>query len=73
MHAAALVLAATPLTGAAAQAVDPAMIEAERAAIAKLSWMDGTWRGPAVTQSPAASTRSPRPNGSAISWAARSR
>lgn len=52
MRAAAAALAATPFAGAAAQAVDPAMIEAERAAIAKLGWMDGTWRGPAVTQSP---------------------
>ena len=35
MRAAAAALAATPFAGAAAQAVDPAMIEAERAAIAK--------------------------------------
>ena len=52
MRAAAVALATAPITGATAQAVDPAMIEAERAAIAKLGWMDGTWRGPAVTQSP---------------------
>lgn len=33
-----------------AQQTDPAMIDAERAAIARLAWMDGIWRGPAVTQ-----------------------
>lgn len=35
-----------------AQAADPAMIAAEREAMAKLAWMDGTWRGPATTQLP---------------------
>ena len=49
---AALVFAMTPLSGAVAQVADPAMLEAERAAIAKLDWMDGTWRGPATTKTP---------------------
>ena len=48
-RAAALVFAMTPLSGAAAQVADPATLDAQRAAIAKLSWMDGTWRGPAAT------------------------
>lgn len=36
---------------AAAQTADPAMLQAERDALAKLSWMDGIWRGEAVTGS----------------------
>ena len=52
MRAAALILAAAPLSGAAAQVADPAMLDAERVAIAKLGWMDGTWRGPASTMTP---------------------
>ena len=51
-QAAALIFAMTPLSGAAAQMADPAMLEAERAAMAKLGWMDGTWRGPATTMTP---------------------
>ena len=49
---AALVFAMTPLSGAVAQVADPATLDAERAAIAQLSWMDGTWRGPATTMTP---------------------
>ncbi len=45
--AAALAFAATP---ALAQGADPAAIVAERAAIARLGWMKGIWRGSAVTQ-----------------------
>lgn len=33
-----------------AQRADPAMIAAQKAAIEKLAWMDGTWRGPGATQ-----------------------
>jgi hypothetical protein len=45
---AALSLAVTP---AMAQQRSPAdLIAAQRAAMARLSWMDGQWRGPAVTQ-----------------------
>jgi len=50
--AAALIFAMAPLSGAAAQAADPAVLDAQRAAIAKLGWMDGTWRGPATTMMP---------------------
>ena len=46
----AAMLAIAPLTEATAQQVDPAMITAEQGAIAKLDWMNGTWRGEAVTQ-----------------------
>lgn len=49
---AALIFAMTPLSGAVAQVADPATLDAERAAIAKLGWMDGTWRGPATTMTP---------------------
>jgi hypothetical protein len=49
--AAALLLAAAP---APAPAQDPAAaaIAAEQAALKKLDWMKGRWRGPAVTQTP---------------------
>lgn len=50
--AAALAVAALPVATAIAQAPDPAMLAAERAAMAKFAWMDGTWRGPAVTKVP---------------------
>jgi hypothetical protein len=46
--AATLSLAATPL---AAQTADSATLQAERDALAKLAWMDGNWRGEAVTGS----------------------
>lgn len=45
-------IAAAMATPAVAQTSDPAMIAAEQAAIAKLDWMNGTWRGPATTQLP---------------------
>ena len=48
----ALILAAAPLSGAAAQVADPAMLDAERTAITRLGWMDGTWRGPATAMTP---------------------
>ncbi|MDV3458642.1 DUF1579 domain-containing protein [Sphingomonas sp. HF-S4] len=35
-----------------AQPTDTAAIAAQREAMAKLNWMHGTWRGPAVSQSP---------------------
>jgi len=49
IRAAALIFAVMPLSGAMAQTADPATLDAQRAAIAKLGWMDGTWRGPAAT------------------------
>ena len=45
--AAALLLAVAP---AAAQDANPAAIAAQQAAMKKLDWMKGRWRGPAVTQ-----------------------
>jgi hypothetical protein len=39
-----------PLAPAAAQPPDLQAIAAEREAMARLSWMDGIWRGPATTQ-----------------------
>ena len=44
-----------PLAPAAAQAPDPQALAAERAAMARLAWMDGIWRGPATTQTPTGS------------------
>ncbi len=49
---AAALLALAP-TAAAAQNADGDMLTQEQAAIGKLSWMDGTWRGPATTRGPA--------------------
>jgi len=48
----ALIFTITSLSGAAAQVADPATLGAQREAIAKLGWMDGTWRGPATTMTP---------------------
>jgi hypothetical protein len=42
---------------AAAQSADPALLQAEQAAMASLAWMDGTWRGEAVTNSPGGAHR----------------
>ncbi|MGY4395616.1 hypothetical protein ACVWZA_000777 [Sphingomonas sp. UYAg733] len=50
--AAAALLALVPITGAVAQSTDSEMLAQEQAAIARLSWMDGIWRGPATTQGP---------------------
>ena len=36
----------------AAQIADTAALSAQRQALDKFAWMDGTWRGPAVTQGP---------------------
>lgn len=47
----AMLLTAAPPATAAAQQVDPAVIASEQGAIAQLDWMNGTWRGEAVTQS----------------------
>ena len=47
-----LALLFLPLAQAAAQSADPRAIAAEREAMARFSWMDGIWRGPATTQSP---------------------
>ena len=47
-----LALLLAPLAPAAAQNPDPRAIAAEREAMARFSWMDGIWRGPATTQSP---------------------
>lgn len=46
--ATALLLAAAP--AALAQDANPAALDAQRAAMKKLDWMKGRWRGPAVTQ-----------------------
>ncbi len=46
----ALTLVFAGTTPALAQRADPAMIAAEQAAMDKLAWMDGTWRGPATTR-----------------------
>lgn len=43
---------AVMLAPAAAQAPDQTMLTAERTAMAKFAWMDGTWRGPATTTTP---------------------
>lgn len=49
-----LVLAATaPIAPAHAQQADNAALAAQKDAQARLAWMDGTWRGPAVTRGPA--------------------
>jgi hypothetical protein len=53
---AALALGLFPLT-TQAQGTDPATIAEERAAIAKFAWMDGMWRGTAVTQTPGGERR----------------
>lgn len=52
LRAAILALALLPLVPAAAQAPDTQAIAAEQAAMARLAWMDGIWRGPATTQTP---------------------
>lgn len=41
-----------PATMIAAQGPDAAIMAEEKAAMAQLAWMDGIWRGPAVTQTP---------------------
>jgi len=53
LRAAVLALMLLPLAPAAAQTADPQAMAAEREAMARLAWMDGIWRGPATTQSPA--------------------
>ncbi|CAN5509288.1 hypothetical protein BH10PSE14_BH10PSE14_43440 [soil metagenome] len=55
-----MIAAALSLGGgspAAAQSADPALLQAEQAAMASLAWMDGTWRGEAVTNSPGGAHR----------------
>jgi len=52
LRALTLALLVLPLAPAAAQSADPQAIAAEREAMARFSWMDGIWRGPATTQSP---------------------
>ena len=42
-----------PVAPAAAQPPDVQALAAQREAMARLAWMDGIWRGPATTQSPA--------------------
>lgn len=49
--AAAMALAGVAAPGVA-QRADPGLMAEQKAAINKLSWMDGTWRGPGSTQSP---------------------
>ena len=50
LHKLALAAVLSPLAlPAAAQTADPAILQAERDALAKLAWMDGAWRGEAVT------------------------
>lgn len=53
---AALVLACAPATFAMAQEQNPAGTQAQRDAMARLSFMDGEWRGTAVINSPAGRT-----------------
>ena len=49
----AIFLAIQALPGtASAQGPDRAAMESQRAAMAKLAWMDGVWRGPAITRMP---------------------
>ena len=50
--AAALVALAASAPMAVAQPPDTGAIEAQRAAMARLSFMEGRWRGPAVTTTP---------------------
>ena len=45
-------LMVTAVSAATAQDANPAAIAAQQAAMKKLDWMKGRWRGPAVTQSP---------------------
>jgi len=48
-----LALAITaPITPASAQKADPAAIAAQKDAAGKFAWMDGTWRGTAITRGP---------------------
>jgi hypothetical protein len=49
---AALALAFCVPAAAFAQGTDTAAIAAQQEAMKKLDWMDGKWRGPAVSQSP---------------------
>ena len=66
--AAGLLAVAAP---AAAQYPDPApRLAAQRQAMARLAFMDGVWRGPAWSLTPAGGASSPRPSGSAPSSAA---
>jgi len=43
---------AAPITPASAQQADPAAIAAQKDAAGKFAWMDGTWRGTAITRGP---------------------
>lgn len=45
-------LALTMTVPASAQQADPAMIAAQRDAVGRFAWMDGTWRGTATTRAP---------------------
>lgn len=47
----AVALLAMTVSAASAQDANPAAIAAQQAAMKKLDWMKGRWRGPAVTQS----------------------
>lgn len=49
---AALALALSAPVAALAQSADTAAIAAQQQAMKKLDWMNGKWRGPAVSQSP---------------------
>lgn len=46
----AAVIALSAVPAAAQQRTPAALIAAQQAALAKFAWMDGQWRGPAVTQ-----------------------
>jgi len=48
----------TAISAATAQDANPAAIAAQQAAMKKLDWMRGRWRGPAVTQTAAGERRS---------------
>jgi len=47
-----LALAMIVAVPGAAQVADTAAMAAQKTALAKFAWMDGTWRGPAVTKFP---------------------
>ncbi|MEO6041314.1 MAG: DUF1579 domain-containing protein [Croceibacterium sp.] len=48
--ASAAILSLTAVPAAAQQRPQAELLAAQKAALAKLAWMDGEWRGPAVTQ-----------------------
>ena len=45
-----MIAAAVPVSGVAQESDAAGLMASEQAAIARLAWMNGEWRGPAVTQ-----------------------